>query len=92
MPRNISVIQVYAPTSDYSDYEVERFYSQPEVTIKNIPNKDILVVVGDCNAHVKWPGTAGKFGLGCTNETGLRLREFAKLYNLVVANAKCRRR
>eukprot|EP00794_Sanderia_malayensis_P009660 gene9660-biopygen7980 len=93
-PRNLSVIQVYAPTSDYTEEDIEGFYNQLESTLKRIPKKDILVVMGDWNAkvgpdaHVDWPGTAGKFGLGTTNERGVRLLEFAKLHNLVVTNTK----
>eukprot|EP00794_Sanderia_malayensis_P018354 gene18354-biopygen12300 len=61
---------MYAPTSKYSDEEIEGLYNQLEATLKNIPKKDILVVMGDWNAkigpdaHVDWPRTAGKFGLG----------------------------
>ena len=94
IPRNISIIQVYAPTSDHSEEELERFYNQLETTLKSIPKKDIVVVMGDWNATVgsdayaDWAGTAGKFGLGTTNERGLRLLEFAKVHKLVIANTK----
>ena len=73
MPRNLSIAQVYAPTSDSNEEDLETFYSKLEVTMRNIPMKDILVVMGDWNArvgpdtHAEWPGTAGKFGLGSTN-------------------------
>lgn len=63
-PRNLSVIQVYAPTSDCNEDELEMFYHQLEATTKNIPKKDIFIVMGDWNAkigsdaHAEWPGTA----------------------------------
>ena len=93
-PRNLSIIQVYAPTSDSNEEDLEIFYNQIEATMRNIPKKDILIVMGDWNArvgpdaHEEWPGTAGEFGLGSTNERGLRLLEFAKLHNMVIANTK----
>ena len=91
-PFNISVIQVYAPSSSHTDEEIEEFYQDLEKTIKEIPKKDIVVTQGDWNAkidtdvHDQWRGTAGKFGVGKTNERGHRLLEFAKQCNLIVAN------
>ena len=89
-PHNMTIIQVYAPTSDHDDEEVEQFYEQLEET--KIPKKDILVVQGDWNAKVgpdayeNWAGTVGHFGLGTTNDRGLRLLEFAKSHRLTLAN------
>ena len=91
-PFNISVIQVYAPSSSHTDEEIEEFYQDLEKTIREIPKKDIVVTQGDWNAKIgtdaynQWRGTAGKFGVGKTNERGHRLLEFAKQCNLIVAN------
>ena len=66
-PFNITVIQVYAPTSNAEEAEVERFYE--ELT----PKKDVLFITGDWNAKVgsqETPGVTGKFGLGIRNEAG----------------------
>ena len=63
-PFNITVIQVYAPTSNAEEAEVERFY---EDLLELTPKKDVLFVIGDWNAKVgsqETPGVTGKFGLG----------------------------
>lgn len=73
-PRNLSFIQVYDPTSDSNDDEIDLFYSELETIMKNIADKDILVIQGDWKskigtvAHEDWAGTAGKYVLGSTNE------------------------
>ena len=91
-PNNITIIQVYAPTSDYEDDIIEEFYEELEQTIKQTPKKDFLVVQGDWNAKIgtdaytHWPGTVGQFGVGETNERGLRLLEFASSHKLTIAN------
>ena len=91
-PKNITLIQVYAPTSDHSDEEVETFYEELEQTIKKAPRKDIVYVMGDFNAkigpdaHAHWAGTVGRFGTGETNDRGLRLLEFASSHKLTIAN------
>ena len=91
-PMNITIIQVYAPTSDYDDEAVETFYEELENTIKKTPKKDFLVIQGDWNAKIgtdafdHWGGTAGQFGLGETNDRGLRLLDFARSHKLTVAN------
>ena len=91
-PHNITIIQVYAPTTDHTDDEVEEFYELLETTMKNAPRKDILIVQGDWNAKVgpdafeNWVGTVGRYGIGSTNDRGIRLLEFAKSHNLTIAN------
>ena len=71
--RETSVIQVYAPTTDWPDDGVEVFYSQFENTVSKIPRKDITTIQGDFSAmigsdvHTDWPETAGNFGAGPTN-------------------------
>ena len=67
---NITVIQIYAPTSDAEEAEGERFC---EDHLELIPKKDILFIIGDWNAKVRSqeiPGITGKFGLGVQNEVG----------------------
>ena len=75
-PFNITVIRVYAPTSNAEEAEVEQFYENlQELT----PKKDVLFIMGDWNAKVgsqETPGLTGKFGLGVQNEAGQRLIEF----------------
>ena len=51
-PCKITIIQVYAPTTDHSDEEIEEFYQQLENTVKKMPKKDRLVVMGDWNAKI----------------------------------------
>src|SRR5574337_415421 len=85
-PFNIKVIQVYAPTSNAEEAEVERFY---EDLLELTPKKDVLFIIGDWNAKVgsqDTPGVTGKFGLGMRNEAGQRLIEFCQENALVIAN------
>ena len=72
-PFNITVIQVYAPTSNAEEAEVERFYEDLQDILELTPKKDVLFVIGDWNAKVgnqETPGVTGKFGLGIRNEAG----------------------
>ena len=80
-PFNITVIQVYAPTSNGEEAEVERFYEDLQDLLELTPAKDVLFIIGDWNAKVgsqETPGVTGKFGLGIRNEAGQGLIEFAK--------------
>ena len=75
-PFHITVIQVYAPTSNAEEAEVERFYEDLKDLLGLTPQKDVLFIIGDWNAKVgsqEIPGVAGKFGLGVQNEAGQRL-------------------
>jgi len=70
---NITVIQVYAPTSNAKETEVERFYEDLQDLLELTPPKDVLFIIGDWNAKVgsqEIPGVTGKFGLRVQNETG----------------------
>ena len=72
-PFNITVIQVYAPTSNTEEAEVERFYEDLQDFLELTPKKDVLFIIGDWNAKVgsqETPGVTGKFGLGMRNEAG----------------------
>ena len=82
-PMNITIIQVYAPTTDYSDEDIEEFYELIEDTISKTPKKDFLEILGDWNVkagtdlHTIWPNFIVRFGHGSTNSRGERLLEFA---------------
>ena len=72
---NITVIQVYTPTINTEEAEVERFYEDLQDLLELTPKKDILFVIGEWNANVgsqETPGVTGKFGLGVQNEAGQR--------------------
>ena len=80
-PFNITVIQVYAPTSNAEEAEVEWFYEDAQDLLKLTPPKDILFIVEDWNAKEgsqEIPGVTGKFGLGIQNEARQRLTEFCQ--------------
>ena len=88
-PFNITVIQVYAPTSNAEEAEVERFYEDLQDLLELTPKRDVLFIIGDWNAKVgsqETPGVTGKFGLGMRNEVGQRLIEFCQENALVIAN------
>ena len=88
-PFNITVIQVYAPTSNVEEAEVERYYEDLQDLLELIPPKDVLFIIGDWNAKVgsqEISGVTGKFGLGVQNEAGQRLTELCKENALVKAN------
>ena len=72
-PLNITVIQVYAPTSNAEEAEVEWFYEDLQDLLELIPIKDVLFLIEDWNAKVgsqETPGVTGKFGLEIWNEAG----------------------
>ena len=88
-PFNITVIQVYAPTSNTEEAEGEQFYEDLQDLLELTPIKDVLFIKGDWNAKVgsqETPGVTGKFGLGMRNEAGQRLTEFCQENALVIAN------
>ena len=75
-PFNITVIQVYAPTSNAEEAEVEWFYEDLQDLLELTPKKDVLFIIRDWNSKVgrqETPGVTGKFGLGVWNEAGQRL-------------------
>ena len=80
-PFSITVIQVYAPTSNAEEAEVEWFYEHLQDLLELTPPKDLLFIIWDWDAKVgsqELPGVTGKFGLGIQNEAGQRLTGFAK--------------
>ena len=88
-PFNIIVIQVYAPSSNTEEAEVEWFYEDLQDLLELTPKKDVLFIIGDWNAKVgsqEIHGVTGKFGLGVQNEAGQRLIEFCQENALVIIN------
>ena len=88
-PFNITVIQVYAPTSNSAETEVERFYEDLQDLLELTPQKDVLFIIGDWNAKVgsqETHGVTGKFYLGVQNEAGQRLIQFGQENTLIIAN------
>ena len=85
-PFSITVIQVYAPTTNGEVAEVDQFY---EDLLELTPKKDVLFIIRDWNAKVgslEIPGVIGKFGLVIQKEAGQRLTEFCQENTLVIAN------
>ena len=86
-PFNITVIQVYAPTSNAEEAEVERFYEDLQDLLELTPKKDVLFIIGDWNAKVGSHETTrvtGKFGLGMRNKAGQSLIEFSQENTLII--------
>ena len=88
-PFSIIVIQVYAPTSNGEEAEVEWFYKDLQDLLELTPKKGVLFIIRDWNAKVgsqETPGVTGKFGLGIQNEARQRLIEFCQENALVITN------
>ena len=87
-PFSITVIQVYALTSNAKEAEVEWFYEDLQDVLELMYKKDVLFIIGDWNAKVgsqEIPRVTGKFGLGVQNEASQRLTEFCQEDTLVIA-------
>ena len=88
-PFNITVIQVYAPTTNAEEAEVERFYEDLQDILELTPKIDMLFIIEDLKAKVgrqEISGVTGKFGLGVQNEAGQKITEFCQENALVIAN------
>ena len=88
-PFNVTVIQLYAPTSNAEEAEVEQFYEDLQDILVVTPKKDVLFIIGDWNAKAgsqEIPGVTGKFDLGVQNEAGQRLIVFCQENAMVIAN------
>ena len=88
-PFSITVIQVYVPTSNAEEAEVERFYEDLKELLELTPPKYVLFIIGDWSAKVgsqEVPGVTGKFVLGVQNEAGQSLTEFCQENALIIAN------
>ena len=85
---SITIIQVYAPTSNTEEAEVESFCEDLQDLLELTPKKDVFFIIGDWNAKVgsqEIPGVTGKFGFGIQNEAGQRIIEFCQENALVRA-------
>ena len=88
-PLNIMEIQVYAPTSNAEEAEIERFYEDLQDFLELTPKKDVIFIIGDWNEKVgnQIPGGTGRFGFGVVqNEARKRLTEFCQENTLVIEN------
>ena len=86
---NITVIQVYAPSSNAEEAEIEQFSEDLQDLLELTPKKYVLFIMGDWNAKLgsqETPGITGKFGLRIWNEAGQRLIEFCQENALVITN------
>ena len=80
-PFNITVIQVYAPTVNAEEAEVEQFYEDLQDLPELTPKRDVLFIIGYWKAKIgtpEIPAVTGKFGLGVQNEARQRLTEFCQ--------------
>ena len=88
-PFKVTVIQVFAPSSNAEEAEIEWFYEDLQDLLELTPKKDVLFIIGDWNANLgsqETPGVTGKFGLGVQNAAGQRQIEFCQENTLVIAN------
>ena len=88
-PFNITVIPVYASTSNAEEAAVEQFYEDLQDLLELTPKNDVLFIIGDWNTKVasqEIPGVTGRFGLRVHNKAGQRLIEFCQENTLVIAN------
>ena len=89
-PINITINQVYTPTTNYSDNEIKDFYETIEKVIHDSPRNYFIIIQGDLNANIgrnaQANGCVGRFGIGDVNDLGQRLLEFVERHKLVVAN------
>ena len=91
-PRNITLIEVYGPTAAATDEEMERFYQDLSQAVKQVPKRDMLLVMGDFNAKVgrREPSTmssaVGLYGLGETNEASEQLEDFSLEHEMALVN------
>ena len=83
---NIMVIQVYAPTSNAEEAEVEEFHEDLQNLLELTPKKDVLFIWNAKVGSQETPRVTGKLGLGVQNEAGQRLIEFCQENVLVIAN------
>ncbi|GFS06853.1 craniofacial development protein 2-like [Elysia marginata] len=88
-PFNLAILQTYAPTSDYSDEDVDKYYEEVKDVLKEVKSSEVLIVMGDMNAKVgnqKLENIVGQHGLGKTNDRGVKLTQFCSEYDLCIIN------
>ena len=88
-PFNVTIIQVYTPTTDAEKAEVDWSCEDLQDLLELTPPKDVLFITGDWNAKIgsqKIPGVTGKFDIGVQNEAGQRLKESYQENMLIITN------
>ena len=88
-PIKLNIIQVYAPTTEAADQEIEEFYEEVERVLQTTKCNEINIIMGDFNAKIgrgRENNIVGPFGLGIRNERGDRLVEFCSKYKFTIAN------
>lgn len=90
-PKALTVIQVYAPTSESSEECVEDFYAKLKDTLRRADKEDVTLITGDFNTKIERGEqgfSIGQFGSGIREERGDRLEEFAEQNRLIVCNTQ----
>ena len=88
----VTLVAMYAPTNELrNEEESVEFYQALQDTVRQVPERDMLIVLGDFNARVgndveAWCSTLGKFGPAEQNENSRRLLDFCSLHDLMVTN------
>ena len=88
-PFSVTVIQVYGPTTDTREADIERFYDDLQELLELAPKKDVLFIIQNWNAKggsQEIPGVTGKFGPGVQNEAGQSLIKFCQENALIIAH------
>ena len=89
-PAALNLIQVYAPTSDCDDEEIEKFYNDLQSAKDKIPNREMCIIMGDLNAKVGEQEDRdcgiGPYGLGKRNERGDMLATFCQANGFTITN------
>ena len=88
-PVSITIIQVYAPTANTEEDELDGFYNDVQEEIDRTPKQNVLMIIGDWNAKVGSTEAlriVGKYGLGARNGAGKRLIEFCETNGLFITN------
>lgn len=91
-PININIIQVYAPTSESTEEEIQKFYNDLNTAMRQCKHHEVNIVMGDLNAKVgeeQDTDVTGKFGLGRRNERGEMLVDWARNNNMIIGNTWC---
>ena len=91
----LTIFQIYAPDSSYTDETSEEFYDLLQVKINSLPSKNSYMLIGDFNAKVgksdtEWPEVVGKYGLGERNNRGSHLLQFCVINQLIITNTMFR--
>ncbi|GFN90350.1 craniofacial development protein 2-like protein [Plakobranchus ocellatus] len=88
-PVDLNIIQVYAPTANSNDEDLDKFYNELDTAKTQCKSQDPLIIMGDFNAKVgteKVDDIVGKHGLGIRNERGEKLIEWCQTNNIIMGN------